>query len=69
MKNSENDKIKYARKICRERGIRYMVKGVDGALFIYCPYTGHYMQVCYSLLNHEFDYIKSMIEKHIENFC
>lgn len=69
MKNTENDKIKYARKICRERGIRYMIKGANDALFIYCPYTGHYTQVCYSLLNHDFDYIKSMIEKHIENFC
>lgn len=69
MKNSENDKVKYARKICWERGIRYMIKGANDALFIYCPYTGHYMQVCYSLLNHDFDYIKSMIEKHIENFC
>ena len=69
MKKWEYTKVRYAREICRGHGIRYMIKGVNDALFIYCPYTGHYMQVCYSLLNHDLEYIKSMIEKHIENFC
>lgn len=69
MKKWEYTNVRYAREICREHGIRYMIKGVNDALFIYCPYTGHYKQVCYTLLGHELDYIKTMIEKHIENYC
>lgn len=64
------DKINYARKLCRENGVKYMIKCKHtNALYIYCPYTGHYMFVCYELLNLDYDYIKSMIEKHIENYC
>ena len=46
---SEHWKIAETRKICKELGIRYMIK--NDALFIYRSQYGKYVQMCYDLLN------------------
>lgn len=59
----EHKKIKAARKACRERNIKYKIKGNDAALFVYDKTIKKYMQVCFSLYNLTETQIVDMIEK------
>ena len=46
--------IEKAREICRARKIRYQIKYYGGhtdRLYLYSRITGHFVQVCYDLLN------------------
>lgn len=64
----EHEKITFTRNYCKNHGIRYMIKGVNDALFLYSPITRKYCQVCYCLLNLNNNQIIDMIEKHIAIF-
>lgn len=60
----EQWQIEFTRKVCRERKLRYKIKGE--ALYLFVPQFGHYMQSCFSLLNFDSkDDILDMIEKEI----
>lgn len=45
----EQWQIEFARKVCRERRLRYKIK--DEALYLFVPQFGRYMKSCFSLLN------------------
>lgn len=46
--------IEKAREICRARKIRYQIRctGHTDRLYLYSRITGHYVQMCYDLLNY-----------------
>lgn len=58
---AEHPKISYTRKLCRECGLRYQIKGVNGAFFIYSITIGKFIQVCFSLLNLTEEQISDMV--------
>lgn len=51
----EQWQIKKAREICRKNKIRYQIKtqGNTSKLYLFSHITGHYMQICYDLLNYK----------------
>lgn len=60
----EQWQIEFTRKVCRERKLRYKIKGE--ALYLFVPQFGHYVQSCFSLLNFgSKDDILDMMEKEI----
>ena len=60
----EQWQIEFARKICRDRKLRYKIKGE--VLYLLIPQFGHYMRSCFSLLNFgSKDDILDMIEREI----
>lgn len=58
---AEHPKIQFTRKLCRECGLRYQIKGADDALFVYSITLGKFVQVCFSLLNLTEQQIADMI--------
>lgn len=48
---TEHKLIKFTRTYCRQRGIRYQIRGVNDALFLFDTCYQKYRQVCFSLLN------------------
>ena len=59
----EHKKIKFARQICRNYGVKYKIQGRDDALFILK--NGHYKQVCFSLLNLSEEQIRDLVRGEI----
>ena len=60
----EQWQIEFARKVCRERKLRYKIK--DDTLYLFVPQVGHYVRSCFSLLNFgSEDDILDMIEREI----
>lgn len=59
-----NNKIEYARNMCRIRGLRHKIKGE--ALFILNKNTKHFEQVCFSILNLSKDQINEMLDNYNE---
>lgn len=51
----EQWQIQKAREICRENKIRYQIRtqGNTNRLYLFSRITGHYMQICYDLLNYK----------------
>lgn len=61
-------KEEYTRNYCKQHGIRYQIKGIDKALYIWSPITRSYMQICFSLYNLTENQIRNTIENHIANY-
>ena len=59
-----NNKIEYARNMCRIRGLKHRVKGE--ALFILNNNTKHFEQVCFSILNLSKEQINEMLDIYKE---
>lgn len=60
-----NSKITFARKICREYGIKYQIK--NEALFLLChcyDNKNKYIQVCYNVLNLDNGSIKGIMKPY-----
>ena len=62
----EHSKIKFTRDYCRAKNIRYQVKGVNDALFLYNSSLKRYVQVCFSLLNLDEEQIRQIIDEWTE---
>lgn len=61
----EHSKITFTRQYCRSKGIRYQIKGVNDALFLYDKEQRAYIQICFSLLNLNEDQITDMIDEFV----
>ena len=62
----EHSKIKFTRDYCRVKNIRYQIKGVNDALFLYNSSLKRYVQVCFSLLNLDEEQIRQIIDEWTE---
>lgn len=61
---TEHPKITFTRNYCKAHKVRYMIKGVNDALYIYNVKMQKYLQVCYSLLNLNERQIVALIDSY-----